>query len=80
MTKVQFDKAVKMAQSGRFDKNVDDTILDGCGLPGFKPVTVTIDVAAKFIAWQCVCFNGSIDSDALNECREISRKRWLVCE
>lgn len=79
MTKQQFDAAVKMAQEGSFDENADDSILDGCALPGFQPVTVTLDAAARCIAWHCVCLNGSIDSEALNEIRNISRRKWLVC-
>jgi hypothetical protein len=78
MTKAQFDAATKMAKEGTYG-DVDDTILDGCGLPDFKPVTVSIDAAARFIAWQCLCLNGQFDQEALNEMREISRRKWLVC-
>lgn len=78
MTKTQFDTAVKMAQEGTF-KDADDTVLYGCGLAGFKPVTVTLDAAARFIAYHCLQFNGTMDSEALNEMRSISRKKWLVC-
>jgi len=78
MNKAQFDTAVKMAKEGTYG-DVDDSILDGCGLPGFKPVTITIEAAARFIAWQCLCLNGQFDQEALNEVREISRHRWLVC-
>lgn len=79
MRKDQFDAAVQMIRDRKDLSNVDDTIMDGCGLPGFKPVTITLEMAAKFIAWQCVQLNGQFDAKALDECREISRKRWLVC-
>lgn len=78
MTKNQFDAAVKMASEGTFG-DADDTVLHGCGLPDFKPVTVTLAAAARFIAWHCQCLNGSFDSEALNDMRNISRKKWLVC-
>jgi hypothetical protein len=79
MTKQQFDKAVALARSQADLSQVDDTALDGCALPHFKPATVTLEAAAKFIRWQCLCLNGQMDGEALNEIREISRKRWLIC-
>ena len=79
MTKVQFDRATKMAQEGTY-KDVDDSVLYGCGLAGFKPATITIDVAAKFIAWHCVMLNGQIDCEALTEMRSLSRRNWFVCD
>lgn len=79
MTKDQFNAAVAIAQSKVDLSNVDDTVLDGCGLPGFVPVTVSLEACAKCIRWHAICLNGQIDSEALNEMRNISRKRWLVC-
>lgn len=78
MTKQQFDKAVALATSEVDLSHADDTILHGCGLPEFRPVTCTLEAAARFIRWHCVCLNGTTDSEALNEMRNISRKRWLV--
>jgi hypothetical protein len=78
MTKVQFDNAVVMAQEGTY-ADVDDSVLFGCGLADFKPVTITLDVAAKFIAWHCINLDGTINCEELTEMRNISRKRWLVC-
>jgi len=78
MTKQQFSDAVAIAQSETDLTTVDDTILYGCGLPDFKAVTVTLEAAAKFIRWHCMMLNGSMDSEALNEMRNISRKKWMV--
>jgi len=78
MTKQQFDKAVTIARSDADLSAVDDTILDGCGLKDFKPVTVVMEACAKFIRWHCITLAGGIDAEALNEMREISRKKWLV--
>ncbi len=80
MTKSQFDAAVALATSAADLSQADDSALDGCALPGFKPATCTLEAAAKFLRWHCVCLNGSVDSAALNEMREVSRKRWLVCD
>lgn len=79
MTKAQFDEAVRIARSKVDLSDVSDDILLGCGLPSFKPVTITLEMAAKFIRWQSCLLNGGIDAEALNECRTISRRKWLVC-
>lgn len=78
MTRQEFSQAVKMVEERTIPDNVDDSILYGCGLPGFKPVTVSLAAAAKFIAWHARCLNGQWDSEALNEMREVSRKKWLI--
>lgn len=78
MTKDQFSAALAIAKSKVDLSNVDDTILDGCGLPDFKPVTVSLEACAKCIRWHAFCLNGQIDSEALNDMRNWSRKRWLV--
>lgn len=78
MTTQQFSQALQIAQSKEDLSLVDDLILDGCGLPGFQPVTVTLKAAARFIRWQCICLNGQVDSEALNEMRAISRRKWIV--
>jgi hypothetical protein len=79
MTKQQFADAVQLIRDGRDVSGADDTPLHGYGLPGFQPVTVTLEAAAKFIAWHCQQLNGQFDGEALNEMRELSRKRWLIC-
>ena len=79
MNKQQFDAAVQLIRDGRDVSGADDTPLHGCGLPGFKPATVTPEAAAKFIAWHCLQLNGQFDGQALNELRALSRKHWLIC-
>lgn len=81
MNKKQFDAAVAIARNKDIDlSKVDDSTLDGCALPNFKPVTITLEMAAKCIRWHGINIDGSINAEELNELREISRKRWLVCE
>lgn len=80
MTKPQFDRAFAIARSDRDLTGITDEILHGCGLPNFKPVTITLEVAAVFLRWQCIQLNGQVDAAALNECREISRRKWLCVD
>ena len=80
MTKQQFDKAVTIACGQQDLSQVDDSVLHGCALPHFQPATITLEAAAKFIRWHATCLNGQVDSEALNEMRNLSRKKWLVVE
>lgn len=78
MTRQQFSDALVLAKSKMEFDLVDDSSLHGCGLPGFKPVVVTLEMVAKLLRWQCLQLNGQWDSEALQDCREISKKRFLV--
>lgn len=80
MTKQQFDKAVTLARSSEDLSKHDDTVLHGCALAGFTPATCTLQASARFIRWHAINLDGSVDSEALNDLRAISRKRWLVVE
>lgn len=79
MTKRQFDQAVDLARSNADLSGASTGILAGCALPGFQPVTITLEAAAQFIRWHCICLDGSVDGEALNDMRHISRRKWLVC-
>ena len=75
----QFSQAAKIAADLSIDlSDEDDSILFGCGLPGFKPVYVTLRQVAKFIRWQTLCFNGAIDTNEMQECARIAKKSFLV--
>jgi len=60
-----------------FDRDTDlssvsDEPLHGCGLPGFKPVQVTMQQVAKLIRWQCCyIFGPGHDAEALEETRRL---------
>jgi len=78
MTKAEFQAAFAIADNSEIDlTDVDDSVLFGCGLPGFKPVAITLEAAAKHIRWQCGNIfykdGGKWDSEALNECHNILR-------
>ena len=79
MTKEQLTSAMQIARSGRDLTQYDDSILDGIGLSSFEsPVYVCIEAVARFLRWQCIYLNGGIDSEMLNECSALLRKRAMV--
>ena len=58
---------------------VDDLALfDGFALPDFAPVVCTVEALAMLMRWQCICFDGSIDAEALHEIATIGRRRFTV--
>lgn len=50
-------------------------ILTGCGLSDFKPVHVTLRTAAAHVRYQCMQMNGEWNEEAVNDCRDIFRKK-----
>ncbi len=72
------DKALALARSD-VSLNIEDlSIFDGFGLPDFKPITCTVEALAMLIRWQCFCFDGSIDPEALQEIATLGRHRFHV--
>ena len=69
MTRNEFSRACKLAFSNENLENYDISILNGFGLKNFKRVEILLGVAARCIRWQCLCFNGNIDNESLEECR-----------
>ena len=78
MTREEFSAALTMARSGKDLSAFDDEILHGCGLPGFERVSVIIEVAALMLRWQCVCLNGGLDNDEVENMRNIFRTKVLI--
>ena len=76
MTHAEMHVALRMARRGQTDD--PGLLFDGFGLRDFKPVTCTLRHLAWLISWQCFCFNGSIDANALDEIAHFGRKRFLV--
>ncbi len=78
MTTQQLSDAVALARSGAA-LNLDELdVFDGFALPGFRPVVCTPESLAMLVRWQCVCFDGSIDQQALNEIATVGRHRFRV--
>ncbi len=75
MKTADLDRALAIARSDRPLNVVDLSLFDGFGLPDFRPVTCTVEALAMLVRWQCVCFDGSIDHDALNEIARIGRQK-----
>ena len=78
MTKHELCEACDIARSDRDLTNVDISLLDGYGLPGFVPVTVPVEAVARVIRWQCFLFNGGIDSTELNDLAGHFRRKVTV--
>ena len=78
MKATDLDMALAIARSDTALNVADLSLFDGFGLPGFRPVTCTVEALAMLVRWQCVCFDGSIDSEALQEIAECGRHRFTV--
>ena len=78
MTRDQLSEALTLARSGA-DLSLDDiSIFDGFALRDFAPVVYTLEALAVLVRWQCICFDGSIDHDALNEIAIVGRRKFGV--
>jgi hypothetical protein len=76
MNKKEFSKALELAKTHSY--GIANTgIFLGFGLKEFKQVACTINDIAGLIAYQCFCFNGAIDNDALNEIW-VNRSKFVI--
>lgn len=85
MTRQEFAHVVLFADSQDPDHEearylADDSPLDGCALPGFQPVTIDTAAAAKWLNWHARQFNGAWDSEQLNECATIARRKVFLAD
>ena len=79
MTLQEFQSAFAIAKDFNRDlSNVDDSILYGYGLSGFKPVYTTLEAVAKTIRWQALQMNGEWDAEALNEVASAGRRNFII--
>ena len=78
MKATDLDTALAIARSDASLNTDDLALFDGFALPGFRPVTCTVEALAVLVRWQCVCFDGSIDGEALAEIAECGRHRFTV--
>ncbi len=78
MTRHELSEALTLARSGA-DLNLDEiSLFDGFALRDFAPVVCTVEALAVLVRWQCICFDGSIDHDALNEIATVGRRKFGV--
>jgi len=78
MNAAEFKQAVAVAKS---DVDLSAENIDhfwGFGLPDFEPVVASVNEVARLIRWQAGCFDGSWDSEALNEVRVAGRRKFVV--
>lgn len=79
MDKNDFRRAVQLASRPDFSYlDYDDTVLHGIGLPGFQPVTTTIEIVAANLKYHALQFNGQWNSEALNECASYYRHKVTI--
>ena len=80
MTKDELSQAVAVATSeadlSNEVANID--IFNGYGLPGFKPVYVTVRQVAALIRWQAVQFDGGVHAESLNELAYAGRQKFQI--
>ncbi len=75
MCKSEFSRALALMedlrQAGKLDllafMKGDMMMFDGFGLSDFEPVACTLTQLAQLIAYQALCFDGSLDQAALDE-------------
>jgi len=81
MMKTQdLNKALAIARSDVPLNLADLSLFDGFALPSFRPVTCTVEALAMLVRWQCLCFDGSIDGEGLQEIATFGRHRFTVLD
>ena len=78
MTRPQLSRALNLALT---DTDLSREDISQFWLFGTKDYTqrfVTIRQVARLIRWQCVMFNGSVDSKALDEVAQVARRKFIV--
>lgn len=76
MTKQDLHAALVLAESQVDLTMHDDSALFGCALPDYKPGQfVTLGALARFIRWQCIHLDGTIDGRELNELGAILKRK-----
>lgn len=75
----EFKKAFAIANNPTIDlSQVENDVIIGYGLHGFKPVTITLEMVAKEIRYHALMMNGKWDSRALDEVKTLSKKSFLI--
>jgi hypothetical protein len=77
MTRSQITEAMRLAESDADLSSVDDSLLAGCLIKGFKPVYVTIQVVARMLR-DHIQFNGQWDTEMINELVPALRKLVFI--
>lgn len=83
MNKAEMTAACDLAKTDVDLSNEDQSLFDGYGLPGFKPVHCTIPQVAALIRWQAMpIFRKPTDpvfmAEDLDELCNLARHRFII--
>lgn len=78
MTKEEFKKAMEISREEDDMSEVDISVFQGYGLPGFGRIHVTLRQVAALIRWECLQFNGEYDGKKLNYVANTGRQRFQI--
>ena len=80
MNTTQMREATELARNSTNGElwDVDISILHGCALADFKPVSTTLRVVARMIQYQCIQLNGEFDTVELNSLANIFRRKVTI--
>lgn len=78
MTKQEFKEAFALAKKEKDMSEVDTRILEGCGLPGFRPIHCTLRQVAALLRWQALLLSGEWDTKELNVLAIIARRKFQI--
>ncbi len=78
MTKQEFADAVAIAEGKEEIGVLNTDKFDGFAMGDFRPVYCTRVELAQLIRWQCRCFNGKMDGEALDQIGYYGKTRFMV--
>jgi len=78
MNKKEIVQALAIAKSNEDLSAVDDNVMIGYGLKDFKPIHLTLRQVAKVIRWDCIRFNGELDSEEFDDFCRIAKTKFVI--
>ena len=78
MTTSDFRKAMEIAKSDEDLSNENLDIFHGYAFADFKQVFCSLRALARLIRWQCIKFDGSIDSEELDTLVRVGKRKFIV--
>lgn len=79
MNKAEFTDALRIAKDATIDLTDEEIgLMDGYGLPDFKPVSVSTRQVARMVRWQAQYIFGGWDAEEINSIRQLGRKRFEI--
>ena len=79
MNVAEFKDALRIAKDADIDLSDEELgVMNGYGLPDFKPVSVSTRQVARMIRWQAQYIGGGWDAEEINSIRQLGRKRFEI--